>query len=220
MDYSFFIVLMSASALVGLYYGFFSKRKQNNTAEYLLGGKKMNIIPVAASLIASNVSGITLMGVPSEMYSYGTQYWAFIVPLTLTGFAVWFIYLPVFYELQITSIFSYLEKRFDQKVRSTASFFYTLSIIVFIPIVVYVPALAFNQTTGINLHLITCVTCLICIFYTTVGGLRAVVWTDTLQFVAMLGATIVVIVLGLEVTGGIGEVWEAAERGKRLVFFK
>lgn len=74
--------------------------------------------------------------------------------------------------------------------------------------------------SGLNVHVITLVTSIICVFYTTVGGLKAVVWTDALQFVLMLSAIGCVIYLGLESTGGIVKVWEAAERGNRIVIFK
>jgi Na+/proline symporter len=126
----------------------------------------------------------------------------------------------VFYELQLTSSFEYLEMRFDKSVRLTASFIYAISIIIFVPIVVHVPALAFSQVSGINLHIITLATSLVCVFYTTVGGLKAVVWTDTLQFILMLGAITCVIALGLNTTGGFMNVMETAERGGRIVIFK
>lgn len=208
------------SALIGIYFGFISKKKQNSTEEYLLGGKKMNFFPIAASLIASHISGITLMSIPAEMYANGSQYAVMVISAVSVGIALTYIYLPVFYELQLTSSFQYLEMRFDKSVRRTASLIYAISIIIFVPIVVYVPALAFSQVTGINLHLITLVTSLICVFYTTVGGLKAVVWTDTLQFVLMVGAVCCVIVLGLNSTGGIVNVWNTADRGGRLIFFK
>lgn len=220
LDYAIFVLLMGLSALIGLYYGFISKRKQDNTEEYLLGGKKLSIFPVAMSLIASHISGIALLGIPSEMYMYGTQFAMFVACCFTVGIAMWFIYLPVFHELQMTSCFLYLERRFDRRVRLTASFFYAVSVILFVPIVLFMPALAFNQTTGINIHYITPIACIVCIFYTTFGGLRAVVWTDSLQFVSLVGATVVVIFFGLKVTGGFAEVWKAADRGGRLVFFK
>lgn len=62
--------------------------------------------------------------------------------------------------------------------------------------------------------------CIICIFYTTFGGLRAVVWTDTLQFVAMVGSIIIVMILGTLTVGGFINVFEIAERGQRLIWFK
>uniref|UniRef100_A0A182NTY1 Sodium/solute symporter n=1 Tax=Anopheles dirus TaxID=7168 RepID=A0A182NTY1_9DIPT len=218
-DYTIFALLLLLSTFIGVYFGFVSKIKQNNKKEYLLGGKTMNKFPVSASLIASHISGITMLGVPSEMYSHGTQYWMFIIPAFTVAFLMKNIYLPVFYDLQVTSAFTYLELRFDKFVRSAASLVYAIQCIIYIPIVIYVPALAFSQVTGINLHVITPVICVICIFYTTVGGLRAVVWTDTLQFVLMIGACIAVIVLGIYSVGGFMEVWKAADRGERLIFF-
>jgi Na+/proline symporter len=131
-----------------------------------------------------------------------------------------YIYLPVFYELQLTSSFTYLEKRYDRSVRLTASLIYALQMIIYIPIVIYVPALAFGQVTGISLHIISPIICAICIFYTTVGGLRAVVWTDTLQFVMMMFAIVMVIFLGLADVGGFSKMWQTAENGGRLIFFK
>lgn len=180
----------------------------------------MNFFPIAASLIASHISGITLMSIPAEMYANGTQYAVMVISAVCVGIALTYIYLPVFYELQLTSSFQYLEMRFDKSVRLTASLIYAISIIIFVPIIVYVPALAFSQVTGINLHFITLVTSLICVFYTTVGGLKAVVWTDTLQFILMIGAVCCVIFMGLKSTGGVANVWNAADRGGRLVFFK
>lgn len=82
------------------------------------------------------------------------------------------------------------------------------------------PALALAQVSGINLHVITCATTIICIFYTTVGGLKAVVWTDTLQFLLMIGGLVCVISLGLVDTGGLANVWNTADAGGRLIFFK
>ncbi|CAB3364425.1 Hypothetical predicted protein [Cloeon dipterum] len=89
----------------------------------------------------------------------------------------------------------------------------------YIPVVIYVAALAFSQVTGINVHLVTPVTCIVCIFYTTMGGMRAVVWTDALQTVVMVSAMIFVMVLGAAKLGGWGQVWEINEAGGRLQFF-
>lgn len=66
------------------------------------------------------------------------------------------------------------------------------------------------------MHFITPVICGVCIFYTTIGGLKAVVWTDTLQFSITLGAVITVFFLGSSATGGFGVVWQKALEGGRL----
>lgn len=74
--------------------------------------------------------------------------------------------------------------------------------------------------TGINVHYITPVISLICTFYTTVGGLRAVVWSDTLQFLVMAGSVITVCIIGTIEIGSFSDVWNIADRGGRVILFK
>uniref|UniRef100_A0A2S2QKM3 Sodium-coupled monocarboxylate transporter 1 n=1 Tax=Sipha flava TaxID=143950 RepID=A0A2S2QKM3_9HEMI len=177
---SAFAIMICLSAIVGLYYGCV-ERKQNTVSDYLLGGRDMTLIPITISLIASHISGITLLGVPPETYIHGTQYALTGMGFVLTGIIVEKFYLPVFYELQLTSMYEYLEYRFDGNVRSLMSIIYAFSLMLYIPVVIYIPALAFSQVTGLNVHTVTKIICSVCIFYTTIGGLKAVVWTDAIQ---------------------------------------
>lgn len=85
-----------------------------------------------------------------------------------------------------------------------------------LPIVIYVPALAFNQVTGVNVHLITPLVCIICIFYTCVGGLKAVVWTDVIQTVMMFGAMMLIIIKGTYDVGGLSVVMDRASESGRF----
>ncbi|KAJ9585535.1 hypothetical protein L9F63_002652, partial [Diploptera punctata] len=219
LDYVVFGVMLFLSALIGIYFAFFAKKKQNTTSEYLMGGKKMGIFPIAMSLIASYISGISLLGLPAEMYVYGTQYSMIMCPEAFVSVTMVFVYLPVFYKLQITSSYEYLSLRFSQTVRLMGSILFIIKMLLYIPIVIYVPALAFSQVTGANLHLITPIVCIVCIFYTTLGGLKAVVWTDTLQTFLMFGGVIIVMVLGTMKVGGPGVVWERSKQSDRLEFF-
>lgn len=72
----------------------------------------------------------------------------------------------------------------------------------------YVPALAFNQMTGISIHKITPLVVAICIFYTCLGGLKAVVWTDVVQITIMYGTLLLIAIKGTMNVGGISEVFE------------
>lgn len=217
IDYTLFAMILSVSVIIGIYFGFFSK--QDTTTEYLLGGKKMGFFPIAMSIIASHISGITLLGVPSEVYQHGSQYSACVVTSILSCTISAYIFLPVFYKLQLTSTFEYLEIRFSKSVRTLCSFLFVISLLMYIPIVVYVPALAFSQVTDFGLHTITPILCVVCIIYTSIGGLKAVVWTDTIQFTVTVGGLIAVLFLGVKSVGGISEVWKRSEMGGRLIFF-
>lgn len=92
--------------------------------------------------------------------------------------------------------------------------------LLFLPIIIYVPALAMNQVSGINLHLVGGVVCVICVFYTLVGGIKAVVHTDAWQITIMFISVVVVALLGSINFGGPAKVFERAMEGGRIEFFK
>ncbi|XP_068084313.1 sodium-coupled monocarboxylate transporter 1-like [Anabrus simplex] len=206
VDYIVFTLMLLICAVIGIYYGFISK--QVTADDYLMGGRKMTIFPVSMSLIASAVSGITLIGTSTELYLYGTQYLYICFGVVLMGFAMTYAYLPVLHDLQLTSIYEYWELRFNKQARLFGSVLFVIFAITWTPIVIYVPALAFNQVTGVNVHVVSPLVCVICIFYTCVGGLKAVVWTDVIQTIIMFGAMVLVAVKGTMDIGGTAVVWQ------------
>ncbi|KDR14984.1 sodium-coupled monocarboxylate transporter 1-like isoform X2 [Zootermopsis nevadensis] len=205
-DYSVFVSMLLICAVIGVYYGFCAGKVSE--AEYLMGGRNMQTFPVALSLIASFISGITLLGTPTEIYVYGIQYVYIAGGVIAMGVIMGSAYLPVFHSLQLISTYEYLERRFNKHVRLFGSFLFSLGLVTWLPIVIYVPALAFNQVTGINVHVITPAVCIVCIFYTCVGGLKAVVWTDVIQTLIMFGAMVLIIIKGTIDVGGFSVVWE------------
>ncbi|XP_065162813.1 sodium-coupled monocarboxylate transporter 1-like [Atheta coriaria] len=213
-DYMVFLAMLSLCIVIGLYFAY--KGKKHTAQDYLVGGRAMNTLPVAMSLIASWVSGISLLGIPTENYVYGMQYVYICVGVILCAIIAQTVYLPVFHNLQITSTYEYLERRFDKKVRIFGSVLFTIGLIVWLPVVIYVPALAFNQVTGVNVHLITPVVCIICIFYTSIGGIKAVVWTDVIQTIIMIGAMLLVAIKGTMDIGGFGLVLDRNLQSNRI----
>lgn len=205
-DYLVFVCMLLICIIVGLYFGFV--QSLDTPQDYLIGGRTMSTFPIAISLIASFISGISLLGIPTEIYVYGIQYLCIMGGVILMALIFQTIYLPIFHNLHITSTYEYLEKRFDKKIRLFGSLLFTIGIMTWLPIVIYVPALAFNQVTGVNVHLITPIVCVICIFYTTIGGLKAVVWTDVIQTAFMLGAMLLIAIKGTIDVGGLHEVFE------------
>ncbi|XP_046666404.1 sodium-coupled monocarboxylate transporter 2-like [Homalodisca vitripennis] len=217
VEYSVLCSMLLLSLLVGVYYGWCEK--QDTVAEYLLGGKKMSAFPVAMSLTFSHVSGVSLIGIPAEIYSYGTQYFIMSVTFGIMYFIVVNSFLPVFFHLQLNSIYEYLELRFSKGTRTLASLLFALSLILFMPVVIYFPVMAFNQVTGVSIYIMTPIICIICAFYTSIGGLKAVVWTDLLQSAFTVLSIIFIMVLGFLKIGSISEVIRINEEGHRLELF-
>lgn len=161
-----------------------------------------------------------MLGVAAEMYLYGIQYWAMCFSGLFVTLLMVYVYLPVFYELQATSMYTYLEKRFDRRMCTFASGLFCLASLLMLPVYTYAPAIAFSQVTGVNLHIITPIICIICIFYTTFGGIRAVVWTDAIQFGSMVGGMLIVVILGLISVGGFENMYQINNDGGRVIWFK
>ena len=85
------------------------------------------------------------------MYRYGASLWLFMVSYVIMGFLAVFVYLPVFFKMQVTNIYEYLEIRFDKKTRMLAFVFYVLSEILMFPLYAYTAALTFATGTVVTL---------------------------------------------------------------------
>lgn len=213
-DYVIVGVVLMISASIGIYYRF-TGGKQKTVQEYLLADKNMSIIPVAFSLMASFMSAITILGVSSENYTYGFQFVIINVShLIFTPVAV-YLYLPVFFKLQTTSAYQYLELRFGKTSRLAASLCYTLQMILYMGVVVYAPALALEALIGINRVSAVLSMGTVCAFYSTIGGMKAVLITDVFQSLLMFLGVFSVIGAALYQYGSFGEIWRIASEGNR-----
>ncbi|XP_063914114.1 sodium-coupled monocarboxylate transporter 2-like isoform X2 [Zophobas morio] len=220
VDYILFAALLFLSAMTGVYFGFrhklYKKRKREDLKDYLTANRNLKPFPVAMSLIASYVSGVTMLGTPAEIYNFGAQYWIIVVAMTASGAVVAFIYLPVFTKLRVSSSYEYLELRFSRHLRTIASIFFLIDEILFLPTLIYIPSLAFSQVSGIDHHLIGIIACAVCVFYTILGGLRAVVYTDTWQTAIMFVADVVIVIHGVVAVGGFKPIIDIGLEGNRI----
>ncbi|ENN73470.1 hypothetical protein HUJ04_004297 [Dendroctonus ponderosae] len=213
-DYVVVAIVLLISASIGVYYRF-TGGKQKTVQEYLLADKNMSIAPVAFSLMASFMSAITLLGVSSENYTYGFQFIIINISYGIFTPIAAYLYLPIFFKLQATSAYEYLEMRFGKIARLSASLSYTLQMTLYMGIVVYAPALALEALTGINQVLAILSIGLVCTFYSTIGGMKAVLMTDVFQSLLMFIAVFSVIGSALYETGSFSEIWRIAAEGNR-----
>ncbi|XP_014217853.1 sodium-coupled monocarboxylate transporter 2-like [Copidosoma floridanum] len=217
IDYTVFSSLLGISIIIGIYFGFFSK--QDTVHEYIYAGKTMSYLPVAISGLSSFLSGITYLGFTTEIYLYGSQYVIEIIGAIIASILATHLVLPVFFKLQLLTVTEYLELRFSKAVRKLCSVTYVVVLIIYCSIIIYAPAIAFSQLTGIELHLLTLVICTICIFYTSLGGVKAVVWTDTFQFIFTFVGFVSILIIGVMKVGGFSNIWNASKEGGRIIIF-
>uniref|UniRef100_A0A8C5G5V3 Sodium-dependent multivitamin transporter n=1 Tax=Gouania willdenowi TaxID=441366 RepID=A0A8C5G5V3_GOUWI len=215
VDYVIFALLLVASMAIGLYYAL-SGGRQRTTQEFLLADRSMSCLPISLSLIASFQSAVAIVGVPAEVFVHGTQYWfigcAYILGLLIPAH----VFIPVLYRLRLSSAYQYLELRFSKTVRICGTLTFIFQMVIYMAVCVYTPALALNAVTGFELWGTVLATGLVCTLYTTIGGLKAVIWTDVFQTVVMFAGQLAVIVVGVQQTGGVSEVWNKVWEGNRI----
>uniref|UniRef100_A0A1B0CT71 Putative sodium-coupled monocarboxylate transporter 1 n=1 Tax=Lutzomyia longipalpis TaxID=7200 RepID=A0A1B0CT71_LUTLO len=195
IDYSLVFLTLAISIGIGIYHGL-RNRKNTDELEYLMAGKKLSVIPVGISLFASKFSALTLAGFSTEMYVYGSSFTFLVLTVLVTAYIFSEYVLPVFHAMEITSMYQYLEMRFDRRVRLFGSVGFVLVATLMLPIILYMPCLCFNQMTGIDVKSSCYVLAFIVIFYTCLGGYRATIWTDVFQAIIMIGSVVVVMALG------------------------
>ncbi|XP_055094312.1 sodium-coupled monocarboxylate transporter 1 isoform X1 [Symphalangus syndactylus] len=217
-DYVVFAGMLVISAAIGIYYAF-AGGGQQTSKDFLMGGRRMTAVPVALSLTASFMSAVTVLGTPSEVYRFGAIFSIFAFTYFFVVVISAEVFLPVFYKLGITSTYEYLELRFNKCVRLCGTVLFIVQTILYTGIVIYAPALALNQVTGFDLWGAVVATGVVCTFYCTLGGLKAVVWTDVFQVGIMVAGFASVIIQAVVMQGGINTILNDAYDGGRLNFW-
>lgn len=106
-DWVLFGAMLGISALIGVFYALKSRFgvNQNTTGEFLMGGRKLQLLPVSISILVSFMSAITILGAPAEMYTAGTMYFLYTLGLILACLTSACLFVPLFYPLKLTSSF-------------------------------------------------------------------------------------------------------------------
>ncbi|PKK17890.1 solute carrier family 5 (sodium/iodide cotransporter), member 5 [Columba livia] len=216
-DYGVFGLMLLISTGIGLFHGL-AKGGQKTSEDFFTGGRQMSALPVGLSLSASFMSAIQVLGVPAEAYRYGAKFLWMCLGQLLNTLLTAGLFLPVFYRLGLTSTYEYLERRFGRSVRLCGTVQYVVATTLYTGIVIYAPALILNQVTGLDIWASLLSTGIICTFYTTIGGMKAVIWTDVFQVFVMLSGFIAIIIRGVLLAGGPGRVLAIATNGSRINF--
>ncbi|HUG94209.1 MAG TPA: sodium/solute symporter [Planctomycetaceae bacterium] len=184
--------------------GVWIARRQRSTEDFFVGGRNLPAWAVGISIFASLFSTITYLGMPGEMFRSGLYYLTRELPIPLVLCVVWFVWLPFFMRLELTSAYEYLEKRFNYAVRALAAAFCLLLLFGWISVVVLTASRAMAGITRLSLdstwaaewlgvsgedaamYAIIAAVGLFSVLYTTLGGIRAVVWTDVVQFLILM----------------------------------
>ena len=211
------VVIVYLLGMVAVGYWFMLRKAAASTEAYFRGGQHVPWWVVGLSIFATMLSALTFMGIPARAYQTDVTWYIGQLPILIVVPLVVFCYLPFFRKLDLTSAYEYLEKRFSLATRLFASVSFILFHIGRIAIVLYLPALALAAVSDIGVIPAILIIGVLCVIYTVMGGIEAVVWTDAIQAMVLMGGAILCFVLVLmRVDGGIGAVYEIANADNKL----
>ena len=173
------VIGLYMAVLVGV--GVRVSRRQTSTNEYFLANRTIPGWAIGMSLLATIITSVTFIAYPGAAYAGD---WSLLVPgimFVLVIAAIGFVVVPFFRQVVAMSVYEYFGKRFGPEVRMYSSFAFAMGHFSKMGFVFYLLALSVGGITGWSLTRVIVILGVITIFYTLIGGLEAVIWTDVLQ---------------------------------------
>jgi SSS family solute:Na+ symporter len=180
--------------------GFYFKDKNNNEKDYFLGGRSFGWVLIVMTLVATQISAVTIIGGPGWAYKDGLQSMAMYLPIPIVMWYLGGVLVPFFYNSGVSSIHEYLQGRFGSKMRTLMVIGYLLKVIAIQGTITYVPALVLSKITGINIIITISLLTIIAVISTVMGGIKAAIWADAFQVILIwvaLGLSIFLIIKAL-----------------------
>jgi len=214
-DLAVLVVYFAGMTLVGLYFA----RRNKSTEEYFLGNRSFAGWVIGLSMIGTSISSISFLAIPADAYKTA---WLRVLPgfmLPVAVLAGAYLFMPFYRRTRATSAFEYLEARFGSSTRTYGAFAFLIGQLFRISTILYLLSGVVHQMTGLPLWLCILVGGAFVSFYTVAGGIEAVVWTDVVQTIILIGGGLLVLaVIVIKLPGGLGQILEvgAAEGKFRL----
>lgn len=216
LDVAVLVLYGVAILAVGLSAG----RHEGTTHEFFLGGRRQHWLAVGMSIIATEVSALTFINVPADSFRGDWTYLQMYAGSFIGRLLIVYLLLPAFYGSAVTTVYEYLGGRFGPWTRTTASLMFFTSRIVGSGLRLLAASLAIATLFGWPLTWVVVGVAGIAVAYTTVGGIKAIIWTDVVQASVFLASgTAAVVFLMFAIPGNWAESMSAAyDVGKLNVF--
>lgn len=176
---------------------YLTSRKADNSS-YFSGNRKSNWFLVAYGMIGASLSGVSFMSVPGNVYNERFWYLPMLLGFIIGYGIIAFVLLPLYFKMNLTSIYAYLDKRFGNYSYKTGASFFILSRILGAAVrtflVVFVLYNFVLKNFGVPFEVAAVLFVLIAILYTLRGGVKTLIWTDTIQTTFMIVAIVVALI--------------------------
>lgn len=214
----FVIVGVSVALLFVISYAF--GRVENDTQDFFLGSRKIPPIIACLSFVATEVSALTIVGVPATAYSENWQYLQFFIGSAAARLVVCFLFIPIFYKYNCTSIYEYLRHRFGPQTQYTGSVFFFITRLIASGVRLYAACMGVAIIMGWPLSWTILLFTVVSIIFIAFGGIKAVVWAGAYQTVVFFAAGAVLLgYLLYRIEGPLSSALQTAIEAGRLSVF-
>jgi SSS family solute:Na+ symporter len=194
-------------------------RRQKDTEDFFVGGRRMPWLAVGMSIIATLFSTLSYLGVPGEMIKQGAALFLGYLALPFSFLVITYLWIPFFMSLRLTSAYEYLERRFSYSVRLFGATLFVMLRLGWMSMVVFAASMALDQVKGGELEWLPGpdlfwwigIIGMVAAIYTAIGGIQAMIWVDVLQCILLLAGVLLTIGYVVVVDGsGPLEWWSVA----------
>lgn len=219
MSYTLILLIIGLYFLMLFGVSYLTSKKADNAA-FFVGDRKSPWYIVAIAMIGTSISGVTFISVPGWVTSTQFSYLQMVLGFVAGYFVIAFLLLPLYYKMNLMSIYGYLDKRFGINSYRTGSVFFLISKMLGCGVRMYLTALVLQivlfDKMGVSFALNIVVTMIIVWLYTFKGGVKTLVWTDMIQTLSLILGVVLCIYfvahqLGLDFKGLYQTVSESAD---------
>ena len=190
---NYIVLLIYLIVLVGI--GFIFSKNQLNTDDFFKGGNRIPWWAAGISIFGTQLSAITFMAIPAKTFATDWLYFFLMMTIIMVSPFIIRYFLPFYRRYNLTTAYEYLELRFNLPTRLLGSVMYIFLQLGRLGIVLLLPSLALSVVTGIDVFACILSMGILSILYTVLGGIEAVIWTDVVQVIVLLGGALISLVL-------------------------
>ena len=215
------ILIVAAAVLLLFVISYVFGREQKDTNDFFLGRRRVPWIVACLSFVAAEISALTIVGFPATAYSENWEYVQFFIGSAAARISVAFLFIPVFYKYNCTSIYEFLRHRFGPETQYAGAIFFFITRLIASGVRLYAACLGVGLIMGWSLGQTLLLFTVVSIIFIAFGGVKAVVWAGAYQALAFFVAGLVLLIyLFFQIQGGLATAWKIADEAGRLSFFR
>jgi SSS family solute:Na+ symporter len=195
-------------------------REEKDTNDFFLGGRRVPAVVACLSFVATEISALTVVGIPHTAFTENWRWIQFMVGSALARLVVAFLFIPAFYKYNCTSIYEFLRHRFGPATQYTGSVYFFITRLLASGVRLYATCMAVGVIMGWPLAATILLFTVVSILFIAFGGIKAVVWAGAYQaiFFVIVGAVLVGYLIG-QIDGGVTAAAKTAYDAGRLSTF-